>query len=216
MFFEKCARAFEERLRTHVPFRRGILEHSFGILYFSTNMDILFKLMILVLLSVAVLGRVRRQGTLEDTPVLPFSGQSRPGDESPSIEVQNENAEKGLIDNKDAEIEEVIDYVDESEPGADRDAEVEQSLANEEPDIDSAIQDGPVESVVPVEGRAFGPGESFFERPYFRKLDNGTLAKDDKKDKPWYKNHIVWIIVGVIAGIILLLVCICICVKCKK
>lgn len=185
-------------------------------------MNILFKLIFLVFLSTPALCRVRRQGTLEDTPVLPFSGQSRPGDESPSIEVQNENAEKGLIDNKDAEIEEVIDYVDESDPGADRDAEVEQSLVNEEPDIDSAIQDGPVENVVPaVDGRAaIEPGESFFERPYFGNQEVGSLpttAKPtDKTDKPWYKNQTVWIIVGVIAGIILLLVCICICIKCKK
>lgn len=184
-------------------------------------MVILFKLIFLVLLSVPALCRVRRQGTLEDTPVLPFSGQSKPGDESPSIEVQNENAEKGLIDNKDAQIEEVIDYVDESEPGADRDAEVDQLLANEEPDIDSAIQDGPV-NVVPA-GRAFvpvGPGESFFERPYYgRQLNESIISSvkpNGETDKPWYKNHIVWIVVGVIAGIILLLVCICICVKCKK
>lgn len=56
----------------------------------------LTKLLCTVLLIiVSVQGRVRRQGTLEDHPVLPFAGQSRPGDESPSLEVQNENAEKG-------------------------------------------------------------------------------------------------------------------------
>ena len=177
-------------------------------------MDLRLKLLLLVLLAIPALGRVRRQGTLEDTPVLPFSAQSRVGDESPSLEIQNENAEKGIIDNKDAEVEEVLEYVDESNPGSDPEAEMEQAEANEEPGMESVIQDGqPIGRVVQDQRIPGG----FFQQPQFGMQGMSNSTESPKPEgKPWYKNSTIWIIVGVIGGIILLLILICICIKCRK
>ena len=173
------------------------------------------KIFVLVLLAAPALGRVRRQGTLEDTPVLPFAGQSRPGDESPSLEVQNENAEKGIVDSKDAEVEEVLEYVDESDPGVDPEAEMDMLEANEEPDADAVLQDGP------AVGRVIAGGspvrEAFFERYYGRNRNGSTTeTPTEEKKTPWYKSKLTWIIVGVVVGIIVLLLCILICIKRKK
>lgn len=213
----KCTRPLFSARQCSISYRSNYSK----VVILLRAMDINLKLFLLVLLSAPALGRVRRQGTLEDTPVLPFSAQSKPGDESPSIEVQNENAEKGIVDNKDAGVEEVLEYVDESGPGSDPDAEVDQSLANEEPDIDAIVQDGQQPIGISPIGRGFQENavvpESFFERPYFGRQSNETVSTPGKTtEKPWYKNSTVWIIVGVIGGIILLLICICICVKCRK
>ena len=169
------------------------------------------KIFVLVLMAAPALGRVRRQGTLEDTQVLPFAGQSRPGDESPSLEVQNENAEKGIVDSKEAEVEEVLEYVDKSDPGVDPEAKMDMLEANEEPDTDAVLQDGA------AVGRVIAGGspvrEAFFER-YYGRNRNGSTTEEEKT--PWYKSKLTWIIVGVVVGIIVLLLCILICTKCKK
>lgn len=171
------------------------------------------RIFVLVLLAAPALGRVRRQGTLEDTPVLPFAGQSRPG--SPSLEVHNENAEKGIVDSKDAEVEEVLEYVDESDPGVDPETEMDMLKANEEPDTDAVLQDGAVVRRVIAGGSPVR--EAFFKRYYGRNRNGSTTeTPTEEKKTPWYKSKLTWIIVGVVVGIIVLLLCILICTKCKK
>lgn len=173
------------------------------------------KTFVLVLLAAPALGRAKRQGTLEDTPVLPFAGQSRPGDKSPPLEVQNGNVEKGIVDRKDADVEEVLEYADESDPGVNPEAEMDISEANEEPETDVVLQDGA------AVGRVIAGGlpvrEAFFERYYGQNRNGSTTEKPtEEKKTPWYKSKLTWIIVGVVVGIIVLLLCILICIKCRK
>lgn len=169
------------------------------------------KIFVLVLLAAPALGRIRRQ----DTPVLPFAGQSRPGDESPSLEIQNENAEKGIVESKDAEVEEALEYVDESDPGVDPEAEMDMLEANEKPDTDAVLQDGAAVGRVVAGGSPVR--EAFFERYYGRKRNGSpTETPTEEKKTPWYKSKLTWIIVGVVVGIIVLLLCVLIRIKSKK
>lgn len=172
-----------------------------------------FTVLLIFLLSAAAQGRVRRQGTLEESPVLPFAAQSKPGDESQSLEVQNQNAEKGIIDNKDAQVEEILEYVDDSEPGADPEAVVDQLEVDEEPDMDSIVQDDTIGGPV---ARVYKDG-AMFERPYYgyQAANQSSSTESPKSDKPWYKNSTIWIVVGVILGAILIAI-ILFCCCCKK
>lgn len=180
-------------------------------------MDIHLKLVLLFLLSTPTIGRVRREGTLEGHPVLPFSAQSNSRDESPSLEVQNQDAEKGVIDQKDAMVEEVIQYVDDSEPGMDPEVAVDQLAVDEEPDMDSVVQDDAIGGAGSVARVYNEPRGTFFERPYFGYQNNSLEATTTAKpeDKPWYKNSTIWIIVGVVIGLILIAILV-FCCCCKK
>lgn len=179
----------------------------------------LTKLLCTVLLIiVSVQGRVRRQGTREDHPVLPFAGQSRPGDESPSLEVQNENAEKGVIDNKYSDIEEVLESVGESDPGIDPQAELDQMENDDEPDMDDVLQGEPgldqlrfvppfVCNQNPTEDNATNSEETF--------VDTNVL-EDSKREQTKRNKNTFWIIFGVSMGIMLMFLFIEIICKCRS
>lgn len=181
--------------------------------------SMLTKLLCTVLLIiVSVQGRVRRQGTLEDHPVLQFAGQSRPGDESPSLEVQNENAEKGVINNKYSDIEEVLEYVDESDPGIDPQAELDQMESDDEPDMDDVLQDEPGVDQLrfvlpfaynqnPTEDNATNSEET---------LVDANVLQDSKREQTKRNKNTFWIIFGVSMGIMLMFLFIGIIYKCRS
>ena len=171
-------------------------------------MGIASNLIVWILLVTSVIGRVRRQGTLEGLPVLPFSAQLKPGDESQTLEVQNENAEKGIVDNKDTEVEEVLEYVEESDPGADPDAELDQMNAVEEPGMDDENAVGRVILV---------PEETEVKTTNPRSTPATAIEPPEDEKQPLKRNQVTWIVMGVLLFILLLAIVLCICLKyCRK
>lgn len=179
------------------------------------------KFFVLIVLVLPVFSRVRRQGTLEDAPVLPFSAQSNPRDESRSIEVLNENAEKGIIDNKDIEAEEIIEYVDQSGPGADPDAELDATHVDE-PSVEvqeTVISTGGLRVIELAPNPNLKRGGSVFGRSSdTNKIPNDKEqeAKDQKAEDMRNKKNTFWIIFGVSLGIMLLFLFACLFAKCKS
>lgn len=169
-----------------------------------------------LLIIVSVQGRVRRQGTLEDHPVFPFAGQSRPGDGSSSLEVQNENAEKGVIDNENSDIEDVLEYVGESDPGVDPQAELDQMESDDEPDMDDVLQDEP-----DVDQLRFVPPFTYNQNPTEdnatnseETLVNVNVLEDSKREETKRNKDTFWIIFGVSMGIMVMFLFIGIIYKC--
>lgn len=167
----------------------------------------LTKLLCTVLLIiVSVQGRVRRQETLEDHPILPFVGQSRPGDKSLSLEVKNENAEKGVIDNKYSDIEEVLEYVGESDSDVDPRAELDQIESDDEPDMDDINQDEPdVDQLRFVLPFAYNqnPTEDNATNSEETLVDSNVL-EDSRREQTKRNKNTFWIIFGVSMGIMLM------------
>lgn len=175
------------------------------------------NLFLIIVFVAATLNRVHAQGTLEKIPVLLFSGQSKPGDESPSLEVQSENAEKGVIDSKQSE--EVIEYVDESEPGADLDSEVDQMEVDETAKalegsarVHYNIQNIEIEPV-PVVGRAIiyqqnNETDSNPSIPFHggRRENEGKLSR----------NQVTWVFMGILLLILFLIILALALLKCCR
>lgn len=145
-----------------------------------------------------VFGQVKRQGTLDDLPISPFL------DGSQSLEVQNQNAERGLIDHEDAEVEEVIEYVNESDPSA----EVVEEVIEESdgPAIGRVVVDPSTEIIQNQNTVGSGSNVSQPMVPYDFLLP--TRSKSGLT-----RNEVTWIWMGVMLGILLIIIILLACLQ---